>query len=65
MLLNEKFIKMSHSITLCILDRELGIGIVVYSPLRQGFFSSSPKIIENLPDGDYINVYVNACLYNC
>ncbi|KAM7466079.1 hypothetical protein LguiB_013641 [Lonicera macranthoides] len=32
--------------------RELGIGIVVYSPLGQGFFSSGPKIVDKMPDGD-------------
>ncbi|KAL5542901.1 hypothetical protein UlMin_010611 [Ulmus minor] len=33
--------------------RELGIGIVAYSPLGRGFLSSGPKLIENLSDGDY------------
>ncbi|XP_027116997.1 auxin-induced protein PCNT115-like [Coffea arabica] len=33
--------------------RELGIGIVAYSPLGRGFFSSGPKLIENLAEGDY------------
>ena len=32
--------------------RELGIGIVAYSPLGRGFFSSGPKVLENLEDGD-------------
>ncbi|KAJ7979115.1 NAD(P)-linked oxidoreductase superfamily protein [Quillaja saponaria] len=32
--------------------RELGIGIVAYSPLGRGFFSSGPKLIENLENGD-------------
>ncbi|XP_027118397.2 probable aldo-keto reductase 2 [Coffea arabica] len=32
--------------------RELGIGIVAYSPLGRGFFSSGPKLIENLAEGD-------------
>ncbi|EPS71568.1 hypothetical protein M569_03192 [Genlisea aurea] len=32
--------------------RELGIGIVPYSPLGQGFLSTGPKLIRNLPDGD-------------
>ncbi|KAL4578381.1 hypothetical protein LXL04_014504 [Taraxacum kok-saghyz] len=32
--------------------RELGIGIVSYSPLGRGFFSSGPKVLENLEDGD-------------
>ncbi|XP_071938351.1 probable aldo-keto reductase 2 isoform X2 [Coffea arabica] len=33
--------------------RELGIGIVAYSPLGRGFFSSGPKLVENLTDDDY------------
>ncbi|KAE8658418.1 putative aldo-keto reductase 2 [Hibiscus syriacus] len=33
--------------------RELGIGIVAYSPLGRGFFSSGPKIVENLSDDDF------------
>ncbi|XP_050277218.1 IN2-2 protein-like isoform X5 [Quercus robur] len=33
--------------------RELGIGIVAYSPLGRGFFSSGSKILENLTDGDF------------
>ncbi|KAF9688327.1 hypothetical protein SADUNF_Sadunf02G0186000 [Salix dunnii] len=33
--------------------RELGIGIVVYSPLGRGFFSTGPKLLENLSEGDY------------
>ncbi|XP_027117095.1 auxin-induced protein PCNT115-like isoform X1 [Coffea arabica] len=33
--------------------RELGKGIVAYSPLGQGFFSSGPKLIENLTEGDF------------
>ncbi|XP_057783712.1 auxin-induced protein PCNT115-like [Salvia miltiorrhiza] len=32
--------------------RELGIGIVPYSPLGRGFFSVGPKLIQNLPEGD-------------
>ncbi|GLT52363.1 hypothetical protein SLA2020_257110 [Shorea laevis] len=32
--------------------RELGIGIVAYSPLGRGFFSLGPKLAENLSDGD-------------
>ncbi|KAL6545608.1 hypothetical protein OROGR_009482 [Orobanche gracilis] len=32
--------------------RELGIGIVPYSPLGRGFLSAGPKLIENLSDGD-------------
>ncbi|KAK9062500.1 hypothetical protein SSX86_019687 [Deinandra increscens subsp. villosa] len=33
--------------------RELGIGIVAYSPLGRGFFSSGPMLMEKLEDGDY------------
>ncbi|CAH9136521.1 unnamed protein product [Cuscuta epithymum] len=32
--------------------RELGIGIVAYSPLGRGFLSSGPKQFEDFPDGD-------------
>ncbi|KAF3968350.1 hypothetical protein CMV_007739 [Castanea mollissima] len=32
--------------------RELGIGIVSYSPLGRGFFTSGPKVVENLSDND-------------
>ncbi|XP_076923697.1 putative aldo-keto reductase 4 [Bidens hawaiensis] len=32
--------------------RELGIGIVAYSPLGRGFFSSGPKMLNELQDGD-------------
>ncbi|KAF9621971.1 hypothetical protein IFM89_029191 [Coptis chinensis] len=33
--------------------RELGIGIVAYSTLGRGFFSSGPKLIENMSEGDF------------
>ncbi|KAF7151255.1 hypothetical protein RHSIM_Rhsim02G0070700 [Rhododendron simsii] len=33
--------------------RELGIGIVAYSPLGRGFFSSGPKMAENLATDDF------------
>ncbi|KAF2324168.1 hypothetical protein GH714_009120 [Hevea brasiliensis] len=33
--------------------RELGIGIVAYSPLGQGFLSSGPKLLETLLEGDH------------
>ncbi|KAL8026650.1 hypothetical protein ABFX02_14G042400 [Erythranthe guttata] len=33
--------------------RELGIGIVPHSPLGRGFFSTGPKLMENLSDGDF------------
>lgn len=31
-------------------DRELGIGIVAYSPLGHGFFGGK-AVVESLPDG--------------
>ncbi|KMT14974.1 hypothetical protein BVRB_3g064790 [Beta vulgaris subsp. vulgaris] len=33
--------------------RELGIGIVAYSPLGRGFFSVGPKVVESFNEGDY------------
>ncbi|XP_031280264.1 probable aldo-keto reductase 5 [Pistacia vera] len=33
--------------------RELGIGIVAYSPLGRGFFSSGPKLLQNISKDDY------------
>ncbi|XP_068669400.1 probable aldo-keto reductase 2 [Aristolochia californica] len=33
--------------------RELGIGIVAYSPLGRGFFSSGAKLLDQLADDDY------------
>ncbi|XP_030949160.1 probable aldo-keto reductase 2 [Quercus lobata] len=33
--------------------KELGIGIVAYSPLGRGFFSSGSKFLENLTNDDY------------
>ena len=36
--------------------RELGIGIVAYSPLGRGFFSSGSKFLENLTDDDFRKV---------
>ncbi|XP_043691395.1 auxin-induced protein PCNT115-like [Telopea speciosissima] len=32
--------------------RELGIGIVAYSPLGRGFLSSGPKLLESFPEND-------------
>ncbi|GFY83671.1 NAD(P)-linked oxidoreductase superfamily protein [Actinidia rufa] len=34
--------------------RELGIGIVAYSPLGRGFFTSGPKMVEKLANDDYL-----------
>ncbi|KAG7585119.1 NADP-dependent oxidoreductase domain [Arabidopsis thaliana x Arabidopsis arenosa] len=33
--------------------RELGIGIVSYSPLGRGFFASGPKLVDNLDNNDF------------
>ncbi|KAL6585750.1 hypothetical protein OROMI_002394 [Orobanche minor] len=33
--------------------RELGIGIVAYSPLGRGFLSDGPKLLEKLADDDF------------
>lgn len=33
--------------------RELGIGIVPYSPLGRGFFSSGAKLVDSLADNDF------------
>lgn len=33
--------------------RELGIGIVAYSPLGNGFLALGPQLLENLQDGDH------------
>ncbi|KAL0757781.1 hypothetical protein Bca101_095449 [Brassica carinata] len=33
--------------------RELGIGIVAYSPLGLGFFAKGPKLIEDIDNADY------------
>jgi len=35
--------------------RELGIGIVPYSPLGMGFFTSGAKAVENLTNNDHIS----------
>ncbi|KAK6142635.1 hypothetical protein DH2020_022983 [Rehmannia glutinosa] len=41
-----------HPITAVQLE-ELGIGIVVYSPLGRGFFSSGAKVVENASEDDF------------
>ncbi|KAG5383039.1 hypothetical protein IGI04_034509 [Brassica rapa subsp. trilocularis] len=33
--------------------RELGIGIVAYSPLGRGFFAAGPKLVEKLDNDDF------------
>jgi len=39
--------------------RELGIGIVAYSPLGRGFLSSGPKLVDTLSDQDFRKVYTS------
>lgn len=36
--------------------RELGIGIVAYSPLGRGFFSVGAKAVENVTEDDFRKV---------
>jgi aryl-alcohol dehydrogenase-like predicted oxidoreductase len=43
--------------------RELGIGIVAYSPLGRGFFSSGTKIVENFTKDDFRQVCGKAYSY--
>ena len=38
------------------ITRELGIGIVAYSPLGRGFFSLGAKVLEGLTDTDFRKV---------
>uniref|UniRef100_A0A8R7TJI8 NADP-dependent oxidoreductase domain-containing protein n=1 Tax=Triticum urartu TaxID=4572 RepID=A0A8R7TJI8_TRIUA len=33
--------------------REVGIGIVAYSPLGRGFLSTGPKLLDTLPENDF------------
>ncbi|GKC68081.1 probable aldo-keto reductase 2, partial [Tanacetum coccineum] len=37
--------------------RELGIGIVSYSPIGRGFLASGPKLVKDLEDGDVRKSY--------
>lgn len=48
--------KNSNFIVLTGMYRELGIGIVAYSPLGRGFFSSGAKLVESLAEGDFRKV---------
>lgn len=38
-------------------NRELGIGIVAYSPLGRGFFGYGPKMVDDLEPEDFRRVY--------
>ncbi|KAJ0693999.1 putative perakine reductase [Helianthus annuus] len=42
--------------------RELGIGIVPFSPLGKGFFSKGPKVVENFASNDFRRV-CNVTIY--
>ena len=46
-----------------LLVRELGIGVVAYSPLGRGFLSSGTKVLEQLSQDDFRQVCVKACYY--
>ncbi|KAI3523573.1 hypothetical protein L1887_01797 [Cichorium endivia] len=37
--------------------RELGIGIVPYSPIGRGFLAVGPKLVENMIEGDFRKMY--------
>ncbi|CAI9263428.1 unnamed protein product [Lactuca saligna] len=37
--------------------RELGIGIVPYSPIGRGFLAVGPKVVENMIEGDFRKLY--------
>lgn len=39
--------------------RELGIGIVPFSPLGKGFFATGPKMVETFADNDFRKVCVS------
>ncbi|CAM0905040.1 unnamed protein product [Alopecurus aequalis] len=54
--------------------RQLGIGIVAYSPLGRGFLSSGPKLVDTLRDDDFRknlprfqpeNMEKNAAIFEC
>lgn len=40
-------------------SRELGIGIVAYSPLGRGFFSGGAELIQDLTSDDYRKVCIS------
>lgn len=42
-----------------VIFRELGIGIVAYSPLGRGFFSSGAQLIQNLSNEDWRKVCIS------
>uniref|UniRef100_A0ACD5UPG7 Uncharacterized protein n=1 Tax=Avena sativa TaxID=4498 RepID=A0ACD5UPG7_AVESA len=41
--------------------RELGVGIVAYSPLGRGFFSKGSKLVDSLSDQDFRKVSLFSC----
>lgn len=54
--INSKTCKIPNFLYILFSIRELGIGIVAYSPLGRGFFSSGPKMLEKLEDNDFRKV---------
>ncbi|KAM7461345.1 hypothetical protein LguiA_029466 [Lonicera macranthoides] len=51
--LSDKFLVHIIDLVILVFYRELGIGIVPYSPLGRGFFSGGAKLIESLSDNDF------------
>jgi len=51
---------------LCDYFRELGIGIVAYSPLGRGFLCSGAKLVDSLSEQDFRKVNSNyyLCMHN-
>lgn len=58
--INKFLIKVNWYNYFWFLYRELGIGIVPYSPLGRGFFTGGAKFIESLSENDFRKV----CAYN-
>jgi hypothetical protein len=48
----------------CVNFRELGIGIVAYSPLGRGFLSGGAKLVESLSEQDFRKVNSLRYLWN-
>jgi aryl-alcohol dehydrogenase-like predicted oxidoreductase len=46
----------TNNFLIVFLLRELGIGIVAYSPLGRGFLSTGPKLVDTLTDNDFRKV---------
>jgi len=63
-LINRKLI--SELSPFCDYFRELGIGIVAYSPLGRGFLCSGAKLVDSLSEQDFRKVNTNyyLCMHN-